>query len=130
MRSTTEPVRAGRIGKALREPAGTAARSTELVERLLGASCLRTGPLGNSRSRVRHWFGMTRWLAGRLPGHCNAGVLYDRDEEILERALATPPRVPADGYRIAVDARADDITLLHPVEPVVSGPGRRIGSAR
>ena len=124
MRSTTEPVRAGADWLALREPADAAARSTELVERLLGV-LPRTGPL------EIHDLGcgtgsMTRWLAGRLPGP-QRWVLHDRDEELLERALATPPRVSADGYRIAVDARADDITLLQAAE--LSSADLVVGSA-
>jgi hypothetical protein len=89
----------------LREPADAAARSAELAERL--ARHLR--PAGRL---VIHDLGggsgaMGRWLAPRLnaPQHW---VVHDRDERLLELALADPP--PAAG--VTVEARPSDVTRL------------------
>ena len=84
----------------LREPADAAARSEELADLL--AAHLPAGPLemhdlgGGSGS-------MGRWLAPRLrrPQHW---VVHDRDEALLELALAHPPG------GATVEARASDIT--------------------
>ncbi|MET0818513.1 MAG: class I SAM-dependent methyltransferase [Solirubrobacteraceae bacterium] len=84
----------------LREPADAAARSAELVDAL--AQHLPPGPL------VIHDLGggsgsMGRWLAPRLPGPQH-WVVHDRDEALLELAVAHPP--PG----ATVEARASDIT--------------------
>ena len=84
----------------LREPADAAARSAELVDAL--AQHLPPGPL------VIHDLGggsgsMGRWLAPRLPGPQH-WVVHDRDETLLELAVAHPP--PG----ATVEARASDIT--------------------
>jgi len=84
----------------LREPADAAARSAELADVL--AAHLPPGPL------VIHDLGggsgsMGRWLAPRLPGPQH-WVVHDRDERLLELAVAHPP--PG----ATVEARASDIT--------------------
>ena len=84
----------------LREPADAAARSAELADAL--AEHLPAGPL------VIHDLGggsgsMGRWLAPRLPGPQH-WVVHDRDETLLELAVAHPP--PG----ATVEARASDIT--------------------
>jgi hypothetical protein len=81
----------------LREPADAAARSAELAERL--------GP-----HRVIHDLGggsgaMGRWLAPRLSGPQH-WVIHDRDEALLELAVANPPAA------VTVEARRSDITRL------------------
>ena len=90
----------------VREPADAAARSAELAERL--AEHLPAGPL------VIHDLGggsgaMGRWLAPRLraPQHW---VVHDRDEELLELAVAGAPAA------VTVEARRSDITRLTPDE--------------
>jgi hypothetical protein len=85
----------------LREPADAAARSAELVERL--------GP-----HRVIHDLGggtgaMGRWLAPRLPGPQH-WVVHDRDEALLELAVADPPAA------VTVEARRSDVTRLTPAD--------------
>jgi hypothetical protein len=87
----------------LREPADAAARSVELVERL--APHLPAAPVihdlgGGSGS-------MGRWLAPRLSGPQH-WVVHDRDEDLLQLAVAAPP----DGA--TVEARRSDITRLAP----------------
>jgi hypothetical protein len=96
---------------ALREPADAAARSPELAERL--ARHLPTGtPLevhdlgGGSGS-------MGRWLAPRLPGPQH-WVVHDRDDALLELAVADPPEATAGGARVTVEGRLSDITRLAP----------------
>ena len=84
----------------LREPADAAARSAGLADAL--AEHLPPGPL------VIHDLGggsgaMGRWLAPRLPG-AQHWVVHDRDERLLELAVADPP--PG----ATVEARASDIT--------------------
>jgi Methyltransferase domain len=85
----------------LREPADAAARSAELAERL--------GP-----HRVIHDLGggtgaMGRWLAPRLPGPQH-WVVHDRDEALLELAVANPPAAAT------VEARQSDVTRLTPAD--------------
>jgi hypothetical protein len=85
----------------LREPADAVARSAELVERL--------GP-----HRVIHDLGggtgaMGRWLAPRLSGPQH-WVVHDRDEALLELAVANPPAA------VTVEARQSDITRLTPAD--------------
>jgi hypothetical protein len=88
----------------LREPADAAARSAELAERL-GQHLPTAGRL------VIHDLGggtgaMGRWLAPRLPGP-QQWVVHDRDEDLLERAVADAPGV-------TVEARFSDVTRLIP----------------
>jgi Methyltransferase domain len=83
----------------LREAADAAARSARLVERL--------GP-----HRVIHDLGggtgaMGRWLAPRLSGPQH-WVVHDRDEALLELAVANPPAA------VTVEARQSDVTRLTP----------------
>jgi hypothetical protein len=87
----------------LREPADAAARSAELAERL-------ARHLGAAAPLVIHDLGagsgaMGRWLAPRLPGPQH-WVVHDRDEDLLELALAGPPA------SVTVEARRSDITRL------------------
>ena len=94
---------------ALREPADAAARSAELAGRL-ARHLPAAGPL------VIHDLGggsgaMGRWLAPRLPGPQH-WVLHDRDADLLERAVAAPPRAAA----VTVEARHSDVTDLPPGE--------------
>ena len=84
----------------LREPADAAARSAELADAL--AEHLPPGPL------VIHDLGggsgsMGRWLAPRLPGPQH-WVVHDRDETLLELAVAHPP--PG----ATVEARTTDVS--------------------
>ncbi len=89
----------------LREPADAAARSTELAERL--------EPHPGSDRRVIHDLGggdgaMGRWLAPRLRG-AQHWVVHDRDEDLLELAVATPPSAA-----VTVEGRSSDVTRLAP----------------
>ena len=90
----------------LREPADAAARSAELADRL--ARHLPAGGL------VIHDLGcgsgaMGRWLAPRLPGPQH-WVVHDRDERLLELAVAAAPA------STTVEPRLSDITRLAPGE--------------
>jgi hypothetical protein len=90
---------------ALREPADAAARSAELAERL----ARHLSPDGHA---VIHDLGggsgaMGRWLAPRLPGRQH-WVVHDRDEALLELAVADAPGP------VTVEARRSDITALTP----------------
>jgi hypothetical protein len=108
---TATAVRVSREWLRLREPADAAARSAELVERLL--RCLaKAGPL------VIHDLGggsgaMGRWLAPQLPGPQH-WVVHDRDAALLELAAAGAPGPAADGAAVTVEARRSDITRLAP----------------
>ena len=90
-----------------REPADAAARSAELAERL--AAHLPAGPLeihdlgGGSGA-------MGRWLAPRLPAPQH-WVVHDRDEDLLELAVAAPP-----GPAVTVEARSSDLARLAPCD--------------
>jgi hypothetical protein len=89
---------------ALREPADAAARSTELVERLarrLPAGRLVIHDLGGGSGALG------RWLAPRLPGPQH-WIVHDRDEDLLELAVAGAPAAAT------VEARRSDITRLTP----------------
>ena len=95
----------------LREPADRAARSSELGERLG-----RHLPVDGCR--VIHDLGggsgaMGRWLAPRLPGRQH-WVIHDVDAHLLERAVAEPPGLAADGAAVTVEARRTDVTRLAP----------------
>ena len=91
----------------LREPADAAARSDELAERLArhlpAAGHLVIHDLGGGSGA------MGRWLAPRLPGPQH-WVVHDRDERLLELAIAHRPAATA----ITVEARRSDITRLAP----------------
>ena len=91
----------------LREPADAAARSAELAARL-------ARHLPADRPLVIHDLGggsgaMGRWLAPRLPGPQH-WVVHDRDEDLLEIAVAVPPE------SATVEARRSDITRLAPAD--------------
>jgi hypothetical protein len=95
---------------ALREPADTAARAPELVDRVRphlaavdGSVLVRdlgcgTGSLG-------------RWLAPRLPGP-QTWVLHDRDPRLLADAENGLPVAAADGARVTVRTHEGDLTEL------------------
>jgi hypothetical protein len=91
---------------ALREPADAAARSTELVDRLvplLPPPPLLVHDLGSGTGS------MVRWLAPRLPGPQH-WVLHDRDPALLDRALADLPA------GVTAQARVGDLTRLSPAD--------------
>jgi hypothetical protein len=107
---TTEPVRAGSVWLALREPADAAARSAELVEVLWSHL--------PSQGMVIHDLGcgtgsMSRWLAPQLSGP-QRWVLHDRDAELLEHAAGNLPARSVDGATVTVQTRLDDISRLDP----------------
>ncbi|HEX5619959.1 MAG TPA: class I SAM-dependent methyltransferase [Solirubrobacteraceae bacterium] len=88
----------------LREPADAAARSAEIVARLvrwLAGGRLEIHDLGGGSGS------MGRWLAPRLPWPQH-WVVHDRDEELLELAVSVPPATAT------VEARVSDITRLAP----------------
>jgi hypothetical protein len=96
---------------ALREPADAAARSSELVDRLV-----RRVP--GDRGWVIHDLGggtgsMGRWLAPLLPG-AQHWVVHDRDAELLALAAQDLPGLAADGAAVTVEVKHSDITRLHP----------------
>jgi hypothetical protein len=91
----------------LREPADATARSAELARRL-------ARHLPADGRLVIHDLGggsgaMGRWLAPRLPGPQH-WVIHDRDADLLELAVATPP----GSASVTVEARRSDITRLTP----------------
>src|SRR5262245_44645208 len=93
---------------ALREPADAAARSEELVAEV--RSFLPPGGV------IVHDLGcgtgsIARWLAPRLPTPQH-WVLYDRDDDLLGRAAASPPLAPAGGGPVSVETRRRDVTRL------------------
>ena len=106
---TAEPIRVSGEWLELRERADAAARSRELIERLVGVS-------GATERWMIHDLGcgtgaMGRWLAPLLPG-AQHWILHDRDVELLDAALASPPGPGADGDPVTVEARRSDITGL------------------
>ena len=108
----------------LREPADAAARSAELAARLA-----RHLP-ANGRLVIHDLGGgsgaMGRWLAPRLPGPQH-WVVHDRDGDLLERAVADPPRRAANGAPVTVEARRSDITRPGPED--LAGAGLIVASA-
>jgi hypothetical protein len=95
----------------LREPADAAARDPELVEhlqrRLPSTGRLVIHDLGSGTGS------MGRWLAPLLPGPQH-WVLHDRDEDLLDFAVADLPGPAADGAPVSVETRASDVTQLRP----------------
>jgi hypothetical protein len=92
-----------------REPADADARSGELAGRL-GRHFAEAGP------RVIHDLGggggaMGRWLAPLLPGPQH-WVVHDRDEDLLELAVADVPEAAGGGARVTVEGRPSDIARL------------------
>jgi hypothetical protein len=110
----------------LREPADAEARSVDLAERL----ARRLTPSANGPLVIHDLGGgsgaMGRWLAPRLPGP-QQWVVHDRDPDLLERAVATPPGPAADGAPVTVEARRSDIARLAPSE--LAGAGLIVASA-
>ena len=107
---TAPGIRVSREWLALREPADSAARARDLVERLVRE--LRT-----ANRRVIHDLGcgtgaMGRWLAPLLPGPQH-WVVHDRDEDLLALAAAERPGPAADGAAVTVEAKRSDITRLN-----------------
>jgi hypothetical protein len=100
-------VSAGWLG--LREPADAAARASELVEQvrrhLAGTPRVVIHDLGSGTGS------MGRWLAPRLPGPQH-WIMYDRDADLLETAVADMVDAAADGAPVTVEARQRDITRL------------------
>jgi trans-aconitate methyltransferase len=104
---TLEPIRVPSAWLDLREGADAAARARELVGQLR-----RHLPKGDL---VIHDLAcgtgaMGRWLAPRLPGR-QRWILHDRDADLLDVAASAPPRA-ADGARVDVEVRHEDITRL------------------
>ena len=88
---------------ALREPADAAARARDLVEHIPA-----------TRRHVIHDLGcgtgaMGRWLAPLLPGPQH-WVLHDRDEVLLEVAVANPPAGAVTVEPVLSDATRVDLT--------------------
>ena len=113
---STEPVRAGSGWLALREPADAAARSTELVDALVGALVDALGRHPRTPGTVVHDLGsgtgsQLRWLAPRLAGPQH-WVLHDRDTDLLDLAAAGAPPAASDGTPVTVETRPGDITTL------------------
>jgi hypothetical protein len=107
----TEQVRVSPEWLTLREPADAAARAPSLVEEVRSYVPPRSGvdvhDLGSGTGA------MARWLARQLPGPQH-WVMYDRDEELLTRAVADPPTGASDGAPVTIEARRCDITRLVP----------------
>jgi SAM-dependent methyltransferase len=106
---TAPPVRVTPGWLALREPADAAARARELAE--AARAHLPTG-----RPVTVHDLGcgtgsMARWLAGQLSG-AQHWVMYDRDAELLDVAVAAAPAAAADGAPVTCEARQRDVTRL------------------
>ena len=109
---TTVEVRVSSQWLRLRESADAAARSTDLAERAVGLLD------GGGRQAVVHDLGcgsgsMGRWLAPLIGGPQH-WVLHDRDGDLLEVALGSPPVAGADGAAVTVETRLDDLTRLGP----------------
>ena len=103
VRVNPEWVRVSPEWLGLREPADAEARSAELAERL-------ARHLGAAGHLVIHDLGggsgaMGRWLAPRLPGPQH-WVVHDRDEDLLELAVADAPD------SVTIEARLSDIMRL------------------
>jgi hypothetical protein len=96
---------------ALREAADAAARSRELVDRLVGQVPADGGwaihDLGGGTGS------MGRWLAPLLPGPQH-WVVHDRDGDLLALAAQDLPVMAADGAAVTVEAKHSDITRLDP----------------
>lgn len=94
---------------ALREAADAAARASELVEpvrrHLAAAPCTLIHDLGSGTGS------MQRWLAPQLPGPQH-WIMYDRDPDLLDRAMADVIDTAGDGAPVTAQTRQRDITRL------------------
>ncbi|MQA13459.1 MAG: methyltransferase domain-containing protein [Pseudonocardiaceae bacterium] len=110
---TTGQVRASAEWLALREPADSAARATELVAEVRSylptAGGVAVHDLGCGTGS------MARWLAVQLTGPQH-WVMYDRDAELLTLAAAHPPGEASDGAPVTIATRRRDVTRLDPQE--------------
>ncbi len=108
---TAAPVRVSAEWLRLREVADAAARAPYLVDEVRRL-------LVPGRHAVVHDLGcgtgsMARWLAPQLAG-AQRWVLYDRDADLLARAVAARPVWAADGAAVTIETRQRDITRLEP----------------
>lgn len=106
---TAQPPRVSPGWLALREAADAAARAAEFADRVRDR-------LRPTRPVVVHDLGagtgsMRRWLAPRLPGPQH-WIMYDRDADLLDLAVAGTVGAAADGAAVTVEARRRDITRL------------------
>ncbi|MDS1271290.1 class I SAM-dependent methyltransferase [Lipingzhangella sp. LS1_29] len=105
---------------ALRADADAAARSAELVHRLVA----ELDPPANHPLVI--WDlgcgtgALMRWLAPLLPGPQH-WVLCDRDATLLRHAAACVPTVTADGGTVTVETRVGDVAALDPRDLRSSG---------
>jgi len=94
---------------ALREAADAAARASELVEpvrrHLAAAPRALIHDLGSGTGS------MQRWLAPQLPGPQH-WIMYDRDPDLLDRAMAGVIDTAGDGAPVTAQTRQRDITRL------------------
>jgi hypothetical protein len=95
---------------ALREPADSASRASDLAERA------RHALPRNRRPVVIHDLAcgtgaMMRWLAPRLPGPQH-WICHDLDADLLLRVEQTCAPVAADGSAVTVETRHEDVTRL------------------
>jgi hypothetical protein len=94
---------------SLREPADAAARAQELVEPV--RRHLATSPRAMIHDLGSGTGSMGRWLAARLPGPQH-WIMYDRDADLLDHAMADMIGTAADGTPVTVATRQRDITRL------------------
>jgi hypothetical protein len=98
---------------ALRERADAEARASDLLAlvraRLAGGGPLVIHDLGSGTGS------MGRWLAPKLPG-AQHWIFYDRDPDLLERAVVGMVDTAADGSPVTVGTRLGDLTRLTPAD--------------
>ncbi|MFP5373001.1 MAG: class I SAM-dependent methyltransferase, partial [Actinomycetes bacterium] len=113
---------------ALREGADDAARAPELVEplRVHLAAAAPPGAPAVIRDLGCGTGSMGRWLARRLCGPQD-WILHDRDPGLLARAVASMPRVAADGAPVTARTQQGDLTGLRPSD--LTGTALVTGSA-
>jgi hypothetical protein len=106
---TSDVPRVSAAWLALREAADAAARAPGLVEPV--RRHLATTPRAVIHDLGSGTGSMGRWLAPLLPGPQH-WIMYDRDADLLERAVADMTDKAADGAPVTVEARRRDITRL------------------